>query len=137
MTKQEYLAFSLPYGLKCKFITERIQSYSAIKFEAEFDTKIEVIESIPILRPLYDLTKPIEHNGEVFVPLVRLLEHNCFDVELMDLEDIREYEQTFRMTGLITLHDLPLYLEWHFDLFGGIDNGDAIDINSLQENPYK
>ena len=28
-------------------------------------------------------------------------------------------------------------IEWHFDLFDGIKNKEAIDVNTLDINPYK
>ena len=28
-------------------------------------------------------------------------------------------------------------IEWHFDIAGLIEKGEAIDINTLSENPYK
>ena len=73
MKKKEFLGASLHTGLKVKYITDRMQPYSSVKYEAEFECgKYIPIESMPILRPLSDLTKPITHNGETFVPLVEL-----------------------------------------------------------------
>ena len=72
MTKQEFLAFSLPYGLKCKelglneIFTLNPKLYSLI----ELLNWSNVYQ--PLLRPLSDLTKEIEHKGEKFVPIIEL-----------------------------------------------------------------
>ena len=137
MTKKEFLAISLPYGLKVKFITDRIQFYSATKFEAEFDTKIEVIKSIPILHPLSDLTNEIFVNGYSFIPIDWFKDKS----ETMLFEDshlreiiLKKYDYPLLSCSYRTIRKL---VEWHFDIAGLIEKGDAIDVNSLHENPYK
>ena len=139
MTKQEFLAMSLPYELKCNDsnLLESNSIYKYIGSYYQMDNEIEYKNVKPILHPLTDLTKEIEHNGEKFVPLHRLLENNYFDLTQMSEEDVLAYEGAFMMPELITLYDLLLYLKWHFDLFNGIENGEAIDVNTLDENPYK
>lgn len=91
----------------------------------------------PILRPLSDLTKEIEHNGERFVPLNKLKE---VDGEYLigtgedgalwfeDSCDLGIYEVT-RCNALI-----QKLLEWHFDTQGLIDQGLAVDKNTLKGN---
>lgn len=144
MTKQEFLAFSLPYELH-GIILNRVALINGIEYEKElpitwkgerFTGKCG-FNIKPILHPLTDLTKEIEHNGEKFVPLYRLLENNYFDLTKMSEEDVLAYEGAFTIPELITLYDLLLYLKWHFDIFNGIENGEAIDVNTLDENPYK
>lgn len=73
----------------------------------------------PILRPLSDLTKEIEVNGEKFVP-------------------IEEFEKAGYIFPLNedNFHNLPfgivnILLKWHFDIYGLIENDLAIDINTL------
>ena len=139
MTKQEFLAMSLPYGLKCKdsdlLEPNKIYKYIGTFYQVDNETGYEKVK--PILHPLSDLTKEIEHNGEKFVPLYRLLENNYFDLTKMSEQDVLAFEGAFTIPELITLYDLLLYLKWHFDLFNGIENGEAIDVNTLDENPYK
>jgi len=68
----KYLAPYLPYGLKCevgqggirRMIAETIMTESFIGID-----DVLLYAHKPILRPLSDLTKEIEHNGENFVPL--------------------------------------------------------------------
>ena len=129
MTKQEFLAFSLPYGLKVKFITDRIKPYYATKYEAEFDTTIEVIKSTPILHPLTDLTKEIEHKGEKFMPIIRLGWY-------INLRGWSESNTKFAIEN-ISFNDAKQLIEWHFDIAGLIEKGEAIDVNTLETNPYK
>ena len=154
MTKQEFLAMSLPYGL---YLGQHrgglIESYKyyGLKFSSYSDEWITYIDDkehgdyqssyekgiYPILRPFSDLTKEIEHEGEKFVPLRRLLQNNYFDLTQMSEQDVLSYEKAYTMPEIITLCDLLLYLKWHFDIAGLIEKGEAIDVNTLDENPYK
>jgi hypothetical protein len=70
MNKQEFLAMSLPYGLK----VVNGNNYNKIcDFTAWSEVGMWLLEKqMPILRPLSDLTKEIEHKGERFVPIVEL-----------------------------------------------------------------
>ena len=74
-----------------------------------------------ILRPLSDLTKEIEHNGERFVPIVLL-------------EDYIDFQYGYERIEYWKIQQL---FEWKFDIFNLIEKGEAIDVNTLQTNPYK
>lgn len=94
----------------------------------------------PILQPLSNLTKEIEMNGEKFVPVewfeigdennlsndygfanVRLINH-LKEISKYNIQNDIEYLPN----GVVNkLH------EWHFDVFGLIPKGLAIDINTL------
>ena len=69
----------------------------------------------PILRPLSDLTKEIEVNGEKFVPIDRL-------------EDFIDFELGYERVDYWKIQKM---FEWHFDVFGLIKKGLAIDFNTL------
>ena len=81
-----------------------------------------------VLRPLSDLTKEIEHNGERFVPgeyiSGRYNTHvgEWFYLFKRDVLDINDAPQVV----------FKKLLEWHFDVFGLIDKGLAIDINNVE-----
>ncbi len=79
----------------------------------------------PILRPLSDLTKEIEVNGNNFIPNIEsfiYLGGRFLDITLEEDEN--------RISKLP--YDLMLKLfEWHFDVFGLIEKGLAIDINTF------
>jgi len=99
----------------------------------------------PILRPLSDLTKEIEINGETFVPieeLRRIDEKICFsDDRFMDYDDGKNkntlhfsfYDIFSYSLGFDEISDIIEKLdEWHFDWrYDLIKNGLAIDINTL------
>ena len=113
------------------------------------------LEVKPILRPLSDLTKEIKVNGEKFVPIVELLKlaHETYYNEKIGS---RYQEIEFKQTPIkakacfsfMATKDLELYtlmpwnfptwitqklFEWHFDVFGLIPQGLAIDFNTLEK----
>lgn len=83
----KYIAPHLPYGLKCHnmgnhddegtpIVQEIIgldQDGVLVSFEHE-DEHYLYSDTFPLLRPMSDLTKEIDHKGEKFVPMIRLLE---------------------------------------------------------------
>lgn len=103
-----------------------------------------------ILHPLSDLTKEIEVNGEKFVPVNRIKdfynknilewdEQFVIGVYSISLErgsyDTFERIIIFGYDGDIshTRYDIvQMLLEWHFDVFGLIEKGLAVDINTLE-----
>lgn len=84
------------------------------------------IETVkPILRPLSDLTKEIEHEGKKFVPIERIANMTNFEIGLT----------FFKTRNIVTLpwYVVKSLLEWHFDLDNLIESGLAIDINDLNQ----
>ena len=80
----------------------------------------------PILRPLSDLTKEIEHNGERFVP-VEVVYGNQ---EWKRQQDSVRIEEVVR--GTAQWNTMRKLLEWHFDVFGLIESGLAVGINTIE-----
>ena len=83
----------------------------------------------PILRPLSDLTKEIKVNGEEFVA------HDRTSAGMLHGRDSRGsviIENRLR-TNSITYQDMTYLISLHFDVFGLIDAGLAIDINTLEK----
>jgi hypothetical protein len=78
----------------------------------------------PILRPLSDLTKEIEVNREKFVPIEMLDNYHNFSI--IRWNDIETDPTRYPFTIVQKL------IEWHFDIFGLIEAGLAIDINTLK-----
>lgn len=76
----------------------------------------------PLLRNLSDLTKEIEVNGKMFVPFNSLSPKLRYEIEFgnisFDYKDIK-------------VSDCEKLYEWHFDVFGLIEKGLAIDINTI------
>lgn len=115
----KHLAPYLPYGLK--------YIYKGIEWDlTHLETSTKDREYKPILRPLSDLTKEIEVNGEKFVPFDYISDYNPNTKEI--------YPCVIMDDGIIEMHywkDFEKLFEWHFDVFGLIDAGLAIDINTL------
>lgn len=81
----KHLAPYLPYGLKgIEYGNNVIHTLESIRYLKDFhypivwrndsDVTRSRIDCKPLLRPLPDLTKEIEHNGEKFVPMIKLFE---------------------------------------------------------------
>ena len=120
----KYLAPYLPYGLK--FYWEDLKgninepwslTINSIDFALENQNK-------PILRPLSDLTKEITHNGEKFIPIDYFVGD---DSDLVYNACLIHNDFSYLPYNLV-----QLLLEWHFDIFGLIEKGLAIDINTLK-----
>lgn len=91
-----------------------------------------------ILRPLSDLTKWIEHNGENFVPLDYLYSksypidyfeykyHHDYFFSWIESKD-KSHHVKFLPHGLI-----KQLQEWHFDVFGLLDKNLAINLNEVK-----
>jgi hypothetical protein len=81
----------------------------------------------PVLMPLIYLTKEIEIDGEKFIPIEKLkLEYDWSDyISIYDFAT----EQSLGMEDIYFVVD-KLY-EWHFDVFGLIEKGLAVDMKSI------
>lgn len=125
----KHLAPYLPYGLKIldnirggnhinddTYLLEPKNIHRCLTFASENEK--------PILRPLSDLTKEIEHNGEKFVPI----EYNAFKGSKVSIIDfISKYRHYKSMKyGII-----ERLFEWHFDVFELIEKDLAVNINTL------
>lgn len=132
--KIEHLTPYLPYKLKYidkdsgEITIMRTISAEINLIDLGWGNAHELEEFKPILRPLSDLTKEIEHNGERFVPLYYLAGKYG--------DNIGEWVYLFKR-NVQDLDDAPYkafqkLLSWHFDVFGLIAVGLAIDINTLK-----
>lgn len=136
------LAPYLPYGLKYKGEYGGVSKLRKLEYcrpydkeSGEFRDEIGVdgylIQYIkPILHPLSDLTKEIEHNGEKFVPS-EWLEDKYYTLDFgFQCERLLEEdgENWINQSDYMLVQHL---FEWHFDVFGLIEQGLAIDINTL------
>lgn len=153
MTKQEFLAMSLPYGLKCctveiNRINDLISCHfgniviARIKPNDNIDIPLPIAQIKPFLHPLSDLTKEIEHKGERFMPIEKLGEIigggwcGVYEraVELMQEWDIDTLKDKIKH---LPFEFIQLFISWYFDVADLISKGDAIDVNTLDVNPYK
>lgn len=159
MDKKEFMAMSLPYGLKVKYITDIIRPYSSIMYESEFEDSI-VIKSKPVLRPLSDLTKEIHHGGETFIPAGRLVPESFGHIQNREIGDFLDRNVVI-ILNVDTDEQLHIYTDngisistrkhrfnvsdfriikllviWHFDIAGLIDKNEAINCNSIKNFNY-
>jgi len=108
----EHVSAYLPYGLK-------IKTKKGIETLERVSLKNQIYNFKPILRPLSDLTKEIEHNGVKFV--TKDFIHYTYPSEMIGLNPA-----TWSYRVLIKLFEL------HFDIFNLIPQNLAIDINTLE-----
>lgn len=124
----KHLAPYLPYELKGlvewihKNKTHCVKLYGILENNLQIENPYggfdycDIEDFKPILRPLSDLTKEIEVNAEKFVPIIQT------DIDIPFTSDLY---------FLVAYGDVQKLLEWHFDVFGLIEKGLAIDINTL------
>jgi len=110
------------------------------------------LQFYPILRPLADLNKEIEINGSKFTPLIELLKikhknwYEKYNGTRYGEIGVDEKKAWFEFQATLSVRvnfygnsifDYPEYwimeklFEWHFDVFGLITKGLAVDINTL------
>lgn len=126
----KHLAAYLPYGLKI-FNTYSDKTEILLSCNKEMITLFGNYKTIssqymyseckPVLRPLSDLTKEIEVNGQKFVP--------SKEYHYLRFDEISNYKGGSSTLGFIQAREQDILLEWHFDIFGLIDNNLAININ--------
>jgi len=136
----KHLAPYLPYGLECNYDTRidkgahygincRITGADHDGVKLEMPLGWLVYKYIkPILRPLSDLT---EEEVSELTKICHCFEYNkeylqldCLWFLTLDYEIDIEFSEVFKLTQKL--------FEWHFDVFGLIEQGLAIDINTLE-----
>jgi hypothetical protein len=126
--ERKHLAPYLPYGLKWKM--EGFPGFEQQYFNTRVDYSTKKMK--PILRPLSDLTKEIEHNGEKFVPAESVVSFYKGCRSGSDFKIVMD-QFTKRLKEQILSYDqVQKLFEWHFDVFGLIESGLAIDINTIK-----
>lgn len=110
----EHLAPYLPYELKILNGWGDIKTLKYTHLDDEGNGFIGHVK--PILRPLSDLTKEIEHNGEKFTP------YYWFGMRGINIESVKDERW----------HIVQRLISWHFDIHKLIDANLAIDINTLK-----
>lgn len=140
-----YIVNSSKHQIQYKLTAKTL--YHSIKVVGFYDIK-------PILRPLSDLVKEIEHNGEKFIPLGKLhykycltasgerttkasyeyhIDRNCYATYYgLNGGSFGIYINTLEIDRT-SYRILNWLFKWHFDVFGLIDKGLAIDINTLED----
>ena len=136
MTKQEFLAFSLLHGLKLFYkYCEHKQMYemdglftpNAVHCKETNRVDYFHYEIMPILRPLSDLDS-YNLNSPMNLTITHLI---CHPYSLQRIVENRIATNTLSMVDALEL------IRHHFDLANLISKGEAIDVNTLEIDPYK
>src|SRR5699024_9376821 len=91
-----------------------------------------------LLRPLSDLTKEIEHNGEKFVPLRVLNEYmplfgDVYEIYIDDNSDVRLLANYQKGRDVIRGFDAKnMLMKMHLDTEGLLDKNLAINLNEVK-----
>ena len=139
----KHLAAYLPHKLKIQYQTGIIyefigpEEYGIQMISKDGQLKTCGIRTFkPILRPLSDLTKEIEVNGKKFVPQDEFsilygggVPHVGRKLWLEIFIDNIKYSPI----DTISFGVVEKLLEWHFDIYGLIENNLAIDVNTLNQ----
>jgi hypothetical protein len=154
----KHIAPYLPYKVKaitadkCVFEVEGIYTFGDIYSSNMGDIPFYCTKLI--LRPMSDLVKEIEINGKKFVPLIELktggtnrnevhvfenwdgTNYVCCDNEDHELRfSVKNgFDRSFRGESR-QLYSYDLFqklFEWHFDVFGLIADGLAVDYNTVE-----
>jgi hypothetical protein len=136
----KHLAPYLPYRIKMEWIREDDEIIHNDLTVSDYNFLIGK-HAKPILRPLSDLTKEIEANGEKFIPLKNLEkiidEYGNADPTILIIKSFSGiYFEWYAGSQIAVRRSVPLSFyeklyEWHFDVHGLIKEGLAIDINTL------
>lgn len=147
----KHLAGYLPYGLK--FISRNDFGSQWLLIGIKIDEKFPLEPTLlserkdykntiniwsrnakPILHSLSDLTKEIEVNGEKFVPADIINNDFFWDYVSNNMRALVK-DECYILVGYLPALVVDKLLEWHFDIYGLIDEGLAIDINTLNKQP--
>jgi len=133
--KLEHLAPYLPYKLRIVNVLRSGQKESFYEMEVENENDKGILNvlyganQIPVLRPLSDIIKQIDIDGDKFVPLHRLLEESNFNLNEMPADEINSYYAQFTDIDFLHYNDALLLIKWHFDVFGLIEKRLALSVH--------
>ena len=137
----KHLAGYLPYGLKAiDERTKEIRTVTLLHFTYDRESVghnhllyegILLSNHLPILRPLSDLAKEIEVNRKKFVPKEKLWDEIVYDTDEEYYRILKREWDEIDLIKSAPYRFVQRLQEWHFDIYGLIENGLAIDINTL------
>lgn len=131
----KHVAPYLPYALKWQHMTiDKVLRMDGLEEVREL--RIRLSDGLysyhkdflkPLLRPLSDITKEIEVNGEKFVPMVKL-----YEIYPRQTKSLIGFSRDVINSPLeIEYRIVQKLAEWHFDVFGLIEQGLAVDLNTI------
>ena len=130
----KHLAGYLPYKLDIFRLAESNNSQT-VKLTTGVLTLWEdnyYDEFKPILRPLSDLAKEIEVNRKKFVPKEKLWDEIVYDTDEEYYRILKREWDEIDLIKSAPYRFVQRLQEWHFDIYGLIENGLAIDINTIK-----
>jgi hypothetical protein len=123
-----------PYKLKVLFDDNTIGTVGAIFEDGSIicrGTANTTPENFkPILRPLSDLYLTIKINNKEFCPEQELKQEFCNCDGFLNW--LKYYQKIKIKDSKIEWCVVNKMIEWHFDVFGLIENGLAVDLNTLK-----
>ena len=137
----KHIAPYLPYGLKIftldddfKPVIQEIRSLFVRHNEIESSElwQLAFHEFKPILRPLTDIANEIEHNGERLTLLKKLWSDYDLRIDRDNYLYFDYYEIGSSDSPFTGYNCIQALIEYHFDVFGLIKEGLAIDINTIK-----
>ncbi|MGV0847411.1 hypothetical protein ACTS9T_12695 [Empedobacter falsenii] len=151
----KHLAPYLAYELKCCLMGAKDEKENPLSFLVEGASKefVEVWSKktitdqwtyedvFPILRPLSDLTKEINYRFSTYAFTYLFEIGDCdgcvFEFEHGNIKTIKSLENISKYNSYNDINYLPnavvnMMYEYHFDVFGLIEQGLAINFNDLQ-----
>jgi hypothetical protein len=134
--KPEHIAPYLPYEIKVKGKNSNeiaeVQSLSpnVNSLKLTNNPYYEDIENfVLVLRPLNYLIEEIEFDGEKFKPIFFWNENPVWNTIHMTLSTMAQYKRDIGFMLPYFVHQK--LFQWHFDVFGLIDEGLAVDYNDV------
>lgn len=128
----KHLAPYLPYGLKILNGWGDIKTLNYTHLDDEGNGFIKHVK--PFLRPMSDLTKEIEHNGEKYSVGNIIFPKDDYDDDFTRKCAIEALKLSNAIHHVNTPYSIvEVLFKNHFDVFGLIPAGLAIDINELNQ----
>ena len=128
----KYLSPYLPYDVRIARFTAN-DKFKRVEYSLRAGNLQEVVRCDnlkPILRPLSDLNKEIEVNGQKFIP-INWVENQYPNLDLHNqCKFILDDESWINQCEYLLIQHL---FEWHYDIFNLIENNLAIDINTINQ----
>ena len=135
VTLIKYLAPYLPYDVLIASPEFKSGSRALVTLRGQHIKDSGLSDSLYklVLRPIADITKNQDINGEKFSPLVKLAFE--FNLSMYQFEGGKFYCKNYGK--FIEPVELPYAVverlaAWHFDIFGLIPQGEAVDLNTLK-----
>lgn len=134
----EHLAPYAPYR-PIVIVGKKVRDLTALCLDSEFvfvsaykgsreKHMISMCHIMPVLRPMYDFDEYFSKIFDTDIEVKEFLNEGFIDeCGFADLEDMLTYESSRYPVGVYVLA-----LKHHFDVFGLIDKGLAVDINTVK-----